>query len=97
MADEEARNTEGWKDAEPVIFSDLLLKSALENYNKAKAIMSPEDPWMKMIDSALSTWVLKIIGVIPKDNTPEVNVILDDLASNAAFQELRDLMFKSQR
>ena len=95
---DDAANTEGWKDADPIVFSDFMLKSALDHYNNAKAIMSPEDPRMKNINSALFTWILKILGAITTDEeSPEVKAILDDLATYAPFEDLRDLMFKSQR
>lgn len=46
---------------------------------------------MKLIEIARG--YLKIIGAISRDkDTPEVNVILDDLAQYAPFQHLRDFI-----
>ena len=94
-AHEDTQNADGWKDADPIIFSEFMINSALENYNNAK--MSPEDPRMKMIETALFTWLLKVIEFIPRDkDTPEINNVLDDLARTAPFRDLCDLMHKSR-
>ncbi len=38
-----------------------------KTYHNAKAIMSPDDPRMKMIQSALFTWILKIVDFLSRD------------------------------
>ena len=50
-------NIDGWKDDEvSITFTDIMLKAAREKYRNARKIMSPDDPRMKMINSALWTW-----------------------------------------
>lgn len=97
-ADEDAQRAEGWQhDDLSVTFTEYMLKSAQDNYANAKAIMSPEDPRMRMIDSALWTWMLKVLHVIKKDpNAHVVNIILDQLAAKEEWQELRAILMKSQ-
>ena len=68
------------------------MKSAEDIYRNAKAIMSPDDPRMKMIQSALFTWLLKILDFLPQDDyTTEVNDILRKLSASTPFVELRFL------
>ena len=98
-ADEAAQHADGWKD-DPIetIFTDFLMKSAEDIYRNAKAIMSPDDPRMKMIQSALFTWLLKILDFLPQDDyTTEVKDILRKLTAAIPFVELRDLMHKSKK
>ena len=84
-------------DPYETIFTDFLMKSAEDTYKNAKAIMSPDDLRLRMIRSALFTWILKIVGVIPKEeDAPEVNAILEKFASHAPFQDLYRLMLKSK-
>ncbi len=53
---EEAATADEWKDDKLSIeFNELMLKAAQEKYENAKSIMSPGDPRMKMLDSALWT------------------------------------------
>lgn len=53
-ADEDKDPADGWKDEETkIIFTDMLINLDLGQYLKAKAIMSPNDPKMKMINSVL--------------------------------------------
>ena len=72
-----------------------MLNSALDNFDNAKA----EDPRMKMSDTALftSTWLPKVIELIPRDtSTPEINIVLDELARTPPFHDLRDLVHESR-
>lgn len=53
-AHQEAQGAEGWKDDElETPFTDFMLQSAETVYKKAKTIMSPDDPRLKVINSAL--------------------------------------------
>lgn len=97
-AHEEAQLAEDWKD-DPlsISFTDFLLKSAQTTYENAKDIMSPEDPRMRMIESAMWTWILKVLGLIDKDEEAnEVNAILELIAADPLFKELRGLLEKSR-
>ena len=74
-----------------------MLNSARDNYNDATAIISPEDPRTKMIDTASFTWLPKVIEVVPRDtSTPEINVVLDELARTPPFHDLRGLVHESR-
>ncbi len=42
----------------------IFLQSAQETFANASAIVSPDDPRMKVIDQALWTWILKVLGEI---------------------------------
>ncbi len=73
------------------------MKAAEETYRNGKAIMSPDDPRMKMIQSALFTWLLKVLDFLPNDDhATEVNAILRTLSASTPFVELRFLMHKSK-
>lgn len=87
-----------WRDGEMTnSHTDLLLKAAKANFENAAKIMSPDDPRMKMINSALWTYVLKVLGVIKKDpKATVVNDILEKLSKKKDWKELRDLLTKSQ-
>ena len=79
------------------IFNEILMKSAADLYNNANAITSPDDPRMKMVQSALFTWTLKIVDFLPRDGmTPDVIRILERLSRATPFMELRFLLNKSQ-
>ncbi len=73
------------------------MKSAEDIYRNAKAIMSPDDPRMKMIQSALFTWLLKIVDFLPRDGmTTEVISILERLSGATPFMELPALIQSMQ-
>ena len=53
---------------------------------------------MKMIDSALWTYILKVLGMIDKDKDAKVvNGILEDLSSKTIWTDFRGLLMKSKR
>lgn len=75
-----------------IVFNDLMLNAAEENYENAKATMHPEDPRMKIRKSALWTWVLKVLGMIenfelhPRSNSSSSNLVRRALGkSSVAF------------
>ncbi len=73
-----------------------MLKSAQETLANASAIMSPDDPRMKVIDQALWTWILKVLGEIDTNKEfPEIKATLDQLRAHSDFQELLALLQKS--
>ena len=45
--------------------------------------MSPDDPHMKMVDLALWTYILKVLGELPLDNSAKVNAIFKKLSRRA--------------
>ena len=65
-----------------------MLKATKHNYENAKKVMSPDDPRMKMINEALWTYILKVIGLIPKEEDAKVvNELLQRLSSQAIYIE----------
>ena len=95
VAHQEAKAEPGWQDdPRATTFTDFMLQSAEATYKRAKTIMSPD---LRVIESALFTWILKITGAIPKDKDAiQVNAILDNLAAEKDFQELTAIMHKSR-
>lgn len=88
---------DGKDDQVTIASTDLLLKAAKANCENARGIMSPDDPRMKMIDSAHWTYVLKVLGVIDKDpKAIAVKDILEKLSKKKDWKELRDLLTKAQ-
>lgn len=98
IAHNEALNAEGWKhDDISIKFNDVLIKTAQDRYGKASQYMHPEDPRMKMIRSALWTWMSKVLGFIKMDKeSPEVKRSLEQLRKMKEWQELRDIMVKAK-
>lgn len=96
--DEEAANGPGWVDDNiSHKFNDHMMKTALDLYNQAKAIMKPDDPRMKMIESALWTWLLKVISKVDRHKgSPKVNAKLDELMKQDNFIEFKAMVSKSQ-
>ena len=90
--------TAGWKDDEfSMTFTSLVLEEAQSKYEKARNIMSPEDPRMKMLDSALWTYILKVLGIIDKvEDAKLVNDILERLSTKNIWKEFRGLLMKSK-
>lgn len=90
---------DGWKDDELSInFSELMIKAAHLDYLNAKKIMSPDDPRMKIIDSALWTYILKVLDKIPRDEDAEaVNAIFQKLSQKSDWKELRALVLRSEQ
>ena len=75
-----------------------MLKATKHNYENAKKVMSPDDPRMKMINAALWTYILKVIGLIPKEEDAKVvTELLQRLSSKAIWKDLRALVLKMQR
>lgn len=95
-AHDEALNAEGWKDDDVTIeFNDHMLKTAQEIYEKVSKYMNPEDPRMKMIRSALWTWLSKVMGFIKMDKeSPQVKRAIEELGKMTEFRELREMMLK---
>ena len=52
---------------------------------------------MKMVDSALWTYILKVLGQLLRPGSGEVNAIFDKLGRKPDWKELRALILKSQR
>ena len=95
--DEETAHAPGWVDDISFKFNDLMMKTALETYQKAYKIMNPEDPRMKEIESALWTWLLKIIYMIDNArDSPDVTSKLHHLAKQEPFKQLRGMVYKAQ-
>ena len=60
-------------------------------------MLNPEDPRMKEIESALWTWLLRVISMMDKvKDSPEVNTKLDYLAKQDLFKQLREMVRKAQ-
>ncbi len=100
FVDDTAGDADYWKDdpVDETLFTDILMRSTEDTYNNAKAIMSWDDTRMRKIQSALFTWILKIIDFLPKDeDATEVNAILRRLSATTPFIELRFLMHKSRQ
>ena len=75
-----------------------MLTAAEENYENAKATMHPEDPRMKTRESALWTWVLKVLGMIEKLGTsPKVKLLLEQLGEKAPWKQLHGLLLKPKK
>ena len=91
-------DVDGWKDDElSITFTDLMLKAARESYENAKKIMHPDDPRMKLINSALWTWMLKVMGFIhDEDESEEVTTTLNNLSKRVPWDQLRSLFGKSE-
>ena len=55
------------------------------------------DPRMKMIDSALWTYILKVLNKLPRDeDADKVNAIFQKLSQKPDWKELRALVLKSE-
>ena len=96
--DEEAANAPGWVDDNiSHKFNDHMMKTASEMYHNAKKIMNPDDPRMKIVESALWTWLLRVLSIIENvKDSPKVNVKLDQLGKRDQFKQLRELVLKSK-
>ena len=59
--------------------------------------MNPDDPRMMIIESALWTWLLRVLSIVKKvKDSPKVNAKIDHLAKRDHFKELTDTVYKSQ-
>ena len=97
-ANREAEIAEGWQDDEmTIVFNDNMLKESLATYNKAKAIMNPDDPRMQIVLSAIWTWMLRVLGLIDVvEYSGKVKARLQQLSKSKTWNDLRNLITKSK-
>ena len=95
---EENDEVDGWKDDElSIVFTDIMLKAARRTYENAQKIMSPDDPRMILINSALWTWMLKVMGMVHDENESKaITDTLQKLSKDPIWKELRSYLLKSE-
>ncbi|CAF9915835.1 hypothetical protein IMSHALPRED_002712 [Imshaugia aleurites] len=88
-----------WKDDTiSIMYTDLVMKAAQAKFEAVSSILAPDDPRMKVIASAVWTWVLRVLDLILKNpNAIEINSILEEVSLTVIWKSLGMLISKSKK